>query len=134
MTEPPPNIECGEWQFGAIIHRPAPWLNLNRPGHHMPAYRHAQDWKQATLVATREYNIPRHLGQSILLVTFQFKTDRTRDPGNFEPTTKACVDFLTKQHHCWDDDSPQYLTYLPATCRVRKGMTEALLISAWRRP
>ena len=69
-------------------------------------------WATATWVACAEQRIPRQLPPATLHTMFRFDVKRTRDPLNFADTLKPIVDYLVREHKCWPDDNPKYLTQL----------------------
>jgi crossover junction endodeoxyribonuclease RusA len=55
-------------------------------------------------------------------LTLDMSDRRRRDPHNFYPTVKACVDGLVDAR-CWPDDTPEYVTTVEPSFRVVKRGT-----------
>lgn len=56
-----------------------------------------REWRQAAYAAVIAAGVPRHLGRIEVTVELRFPDASERDPGNFEPTIKPCIDALGPQ-------------------------------------
>ncbi len=51
-----------------------------------------KEWRTAAYSALIVAKVPRHLGRVELSIELRFPDMKERDPGNFEPTVKPCID------------------------------------------
>ncbi len=57
------------------------------------------DWRTAAYVAVIAAKVPQHLGRIECQIELRFPDKKERDPGNFEPTVKPCIDALGPYRH-----------------------------------
>jgi crossover junction endodeoxyribonuclease RusA len=97
----------GEPGHSVRVASPGKWLNANDRGawqRHSPV---VQQWRAAAGWAARVARVP-HLTRVYVLAELRFGIRRRRDPGNWYPTVKACVDGIVDAG-VLDNDSSDYL-------------------------
>jgi hypothetical protein len=81
------------------------WVNSNQRLHWAPRATHTSSWRHAAAVAAKDAQIPR-IGRAWVVAELVFpKGRRRRDPANWYPTVKACVDGLIDAKVLPDDDA-----------------------------
>jgi hypothetical protein len=80
-----------------------PLLTANQRLHHMEIYRRSQTLQQVCGWLARDQKIP-HLERVHIICTMSVTDRRRRDPANWAPTAKACVDGLVHVRVLADDD------------------------------
>ncbi len=80
------------------------WLNANDRGLWMSRHRITRAWRQRTAYVATAARLPRLDGAHIVC-ELQFADNRRRDPANWAPTAKACVDGLVDARVFDDDNS-----------------------------
>lgn len=73
------------------------FLNANDRIHWSKRHRLTEAWKTSAGWATRQARVPRITGKAHITAIIVFGDRRRRDPGNWYPTVKACIDGLTDQ-------------------------------------
>lgn len=89
------------------IPAPAHWLNANQRidlRRQTPARR---AWRDAAHLYARQVKLPK-LGKAHIVAELHFTDKRRRDPHNYYPTIKACVDGLV-DYGLLNDDSSEFL-------------------------
>ena len=91
---------------------PAKPLSLNEERNLHWADRRARTdpWRDLTLVLARQARLRHTVAATPATVTVVIPVpdDRRRDPANYYPVTKACIDGLVKAG-VWPDDDPRYV-------------------------
>jgi hypothetical protein len=83
------------------------WLNLNDRGHWAQRARRIADWRSAAAWRARAAKVPR-LERAKVVAYVLVPDRRRRDPHNWTPTAKACIDGLVDVG-VLVDDSARYL-------------------------
>lgn len=96
--------------------QPAPLLNMNDRHHWAPRARWTKEWRYVTTTHTsvmlgRTRRAP--VGAVIVQLYLPVKNSRRRDPHNFTPTLKACVDGIVDAGVIPDDNSDWCTTLEP---------------------
>lgn len=73
---------------------PAAFINLNDRMHHMVKAKLTKAWREATYHEIRANVRPDHYTRARITVAYRFPTNRRREVGNLQPTSKAIVDGL----------------------------------------
>lgn len=79
------------------------WLTSNQRPHWATRSRRTKDWREATCLRAKEERLPK-LGYARVECQLRFTDERRRDPGNWAPTAKACIDGLVDAGVFEDDD------------------------------
>lgn len=79
------------------------WLTQNQRLDWPMRNQRTQGWRLATFLLAKQARIP-HLERARIVCELRFTDRRRRDPGNWAPTAKACVDGLVDAHIFADDD------------------------------
>lgn len=87
--------------------QPAPLLSANDRQHWRARARWTAIWRKAAWAAARNGHKP--VGPSIVTVYLPVKDRRRRDPMNYYPTLKVCVDACVDALF-WKDDAPEYVS------------------------
>jgi len=87
------------------IPAPAGWLNANKRSQHRYQTADRQAWYNTTLQYAAAAKLPRGLERVHITAILRFRTDHPRDPNNWNPTTKVCVDALVKYGLVRDDNA-----------------------------
>lgn len=102
MTVPPANpAPAGEgWRVEIAMPftrkgLPVGWLTLNRHLHRQVEARIAREWRLAAVQAFQVHRVPRDLGRIYVQEEVRTIIRNDKDPGNWEPTLKPCIDALT---------------------------------------
>lgn len=74
------------------------WLNANDRIHWAIRAELTDSWKNLTRLAARAAELPRFDGKVHITAVCLFPDRRRRDPGNWYPTAKACIDGLTDSY------------------------------------
>ena len=93
--------------WSLTIPAPAPWLNANGRTDRRRQTPDRRAWRDAAHVYARQAKLPQ-LGKAHILAELHFTDRRRRDPHNYFPTVKACVDGLV-DYGLLPDDSSQFL-------------------------
>lgn len=100
---------------------PAPLLNMNQRLHWTVQRRRAREWRTAATVAALQQlgPGPTRIARppSYVTVTLPVRDRRRRDPANFFPVTKHCVDGLVSAG-VWPDDDPTWVTVIEPVLAV----------------
>lgn len=80
------------------------WLNSNDRIHPMLRAKVTKQWREHAEMRARLAHLP-HLGRAHVFCELLFHTRARRDPGNWYPTAKACVDGLVDAGLFTDDDA-----------------------------
>ena len=110
------------------FHVPDELQNLNQRWHWAKQARVTRHWRDtaawAATVATRGTPLP--LGPSTIRTTIAVYGRRRRDPANYTPTVKACVDGLVDAG-LWPDDTPDWVETIEPRLRViQRGMPQTI--------
>lgn len=73
---------------------PAAFINLNDRMHHMVKAKLTKAWRQAACGAIMSGFHSDHYTRARITVAYRFPTNRRREVGNLQPTSKAIVDGL----------------------------------------
>lgn len=84
------------------------WINSNQRIHWRPKAARTKAWRQATAWYARQAKIP-HIPAALIVCELRFSTAHRRDPANWAPTAKACVDGLVDAG-VFDDDDHKHVT------------------------
>ena len=110
------------------FHAPDESMNLNQRWHWAKQARVTRRWRDtaayAAVVAAR--GIPLPLGPSTIRTTIAVYGRLRRDPANYTPTVKACVDGLVDAG-LWPDDTPDWVETIEPRLRViQRGMPQTI--------
>lgn len=92
--------------YSVVVRSDAKWLNANQRGAWSRRYRAVRAWREASTHATLTTGVL-PLRQVYVLAELRFPTNRRRDPGNWYPTVKACIDGLVDAGILRDDNAEQ---------------------------
>lgn len=81
------------------------WLNANDRLHWRPKAELTAAWRDLTRMLARSQKLPTGLEKVEIVAVAQFRNRIRRDPGNFYPTAKACIDGLVDHGLVSDDDA-----------------------------
>lgn len=84
------------------------WITANQRLHWTVRSKRTKAWREACMWSAVRAKIP-HLDQAHIICELRFSTKHRRDPANWAPTAKACVDGLVDAG-VFDDDSHLYVT------------------------
>lgn len=84
------------------------WLNANQRLFWRVRSARVKAWREAAGQRAIEMHIPR-MDSAYILAELRFSTNQRRDPANWAPTAKACVDGLVDAG-VFVDDSHKYVT------------------------
>lgn len=79
------------------------WITQNQRLEWPVRNQRTQGWRLATFLHARQQRIP-HMVRARIVCELRFTDCRRRDPGNWAPTAKACVDGLVDAGVFLDDD------------------------------
>jgi crossover junction endodeoxyribonuclease RusA len=79
------------------------WLTENQRLFWAQRNQRVRGWRWAAYVWAKRYGLP-HLDHARIVCELRFSDTRRRDPGNWAPTAKACVDGLVDAGVFDDDD------------------------------
>ncbi len=75
------------------------WLNANREKHWAIRRPIIRQWQDLTRLAARQAELPRFETKVHITAVLLFpRANRRRDPANWAPTVKACIDGLTDSY------------------------------------
>lgn len=85
-------------------------LNEERRLHWRARCARTDPWRDLTIVMARQARLARAIlaAPATITVVIPVPDDRRRDPANYYPVTKACIDGLVKAD-IWPDDTPNYV-------------------------
>ncbi len=89
-----------------VLHLPAGglrWINANQRLFWMERSRRTRQWRELTHARAVAEQLPRFT-QAHIMAELLFADSRRRDPANWAPTAKACVDGLVDAGVFPDDD------------------------------
>lgn len=89
------------------IPAPVAWLNANQRIDRRRVSPLTKEWRNAAHLYARAGKLPQ-LGKAHITATLRFRDRRRRDPHNYYPTLKACIDGLI-DYGLLPDDSHEYL-------------------------
>lgn len=84
------------------------WLQANQREHWAPRSQRVRGWRLAAYQSARQQRVPR-IEYAHVECELRFSDLRLRDPANWSPTAKACVDGLVDAGVFDDDDSTRVL-------------------------
>lgn len=79
------------------------WLTANQTMHWAPRAQRVRGWRLAAYLWARQQGIPR-IEYARVVAELRFTDSRRRDPANWAPTAKACLDGLVDAGVFEDDD------------------------------
>lgn len=79
------------------------WINANQRLAWQSRHRLTKDWRDWTATLARLNRVP-HFDKARIECVLHFTTDARRDPANWHPTAKACIDGLVDAGVFDDDD------------------------------
>lgn len=101
------------------------WLTANQRMHWAPTAQRVRGWRLATYLRAKQVGLPR-LERARIECHLLFTDNRRRDPANWAPTAKPCIDGLVDAGVFDDDDSTRVLgpdmRLGPATVRRMTGV------------
>lgn len=109
---------------------PAPLLSMNDRHHWAVQGRYVKAWRTAAFVAARAAGL-RDMPACVVTITLPVKDRRRRDPHNFTPTLKACIDGLVSAW-VWPDDNAEWVTTTEPVLKV--GVTYVTITLTPRKP
>ena len=83
-------------------------LNMNDRTHWAKRAKQTKHWRSATYVYAHNSGL-RDLPPCYVHLTLPVRDSRRRDPMNYAPTLKACVDGMVDAG-LWRDDTPEFVT------------------------
>lgn len=87
--------DSGSRTWTLTVSAPAPWLSLNEQLHWAKRGAYAKLWRNSTYIQALACKaLPKGLDRVRVDVVLHFSTNRRRDPSNYEPTVKPCIDAL----------------------------------------
>lgn len=86
------------------VDSPGAWLNSNDRGAWTGTHRLVRQWRFSAAWAARRARVPR-IDVAYILAELRFADRRRRDPLNWAPTVKACVDGLVDAYVLEDDNA-----------------------------
>lgn len=84
------------------------WITANQRLFWRVRSQRTKAWRSHAADRARENEIP-HLRRALIIAELRFADDRRRDPANWAPTAKACVDGLVDAG-VFEDDSYRFVT------------------------
>jgi hypothetical protein len=84
------------------------WLTENQREHWAPRSQRTRGWRLAAFQEARKHRLPR-IEYARVVCEVRFTDRRLRDPGNWSPTAKACVDGLVDAGVFDNDDSTRVI-------------------------
>lgn len=78
-------------RWTVTVPAPCEFLNANDRRHYRLTGALVRQWREAAGWRARHAKLPR-LARAYVLAEFRFATRRRRDPANWYPTVKACID------------------------------------------
>jgi hypothetical protein len=95
-------------QWRIVVPAPDEWLNSNdHDGGWQRRKRLTEQWRTTATLAARAAQVPR-LQSARIIAQLRFHRGGRRDPGNWYPTAKACVDGIVDAK-VLPDDSAKFL-------------------------
>ena len=98
---PPAEQQCKEIVF--TLAAPGPWITANHRMHWAVRADRTRRWREVTAWTAKRLRIP-HFDRMHITCLLHFRLARRRDPANWAPTAKACVDGLVDAGVVDDDD------------------------------
>lgn len=85
-------------------------LNEERSLHWRTRANRTDPWRDLTILMARQARLPRAVlaAPATVTVVIPVTDNRRRDPANYYPVSKACIDGLVKAG-VWPDDDPRYV-------------------------
>lgn len=83
------------------------WLNSNQRLHWAQRARITREWRDTAAWVVKAAHVPHVQGKAHITAVLLFPDNRRRDPANWYPTVKACIDGLVPA--VLDDDSHTHL-------------------------
>lgn len=96
--------------------QPAPLMSMNDRPHWAARARQVKTWRTAACAAA-DASPHRLLPPALVELHLPVPDSRRRDPMNYAPTMKACVDGLVDAG-VWPDDTPEFVRTLEPTLYV----------------
>lgn len=88
---------------------PGPLMSLNDRQHWAVRARATKAWRTAAYFAAVQHGPKdKPLSRSVITVALPVQARRRRDPHNYAPTLKACIDGMVDAD-LWPDDTPEYV-------------------------
>jgi crossover junction endodeoxyribonuclease RusA len=84
------------------------WLNANQRLFWRVRSERTKAWRKHTAQRAVDMHLP-HMQSAYILAELRFSTNARRDPANWAPTAKACVDGLVDAG-VFDDDNYRHVT------------------------
>lgn len=85
-----------------------PWINANQRLFWRVRSARTKAWREETRERAIAMHMP-HMESAYILAELRFNTNAKRDPANWAPTAKACVDGLVDAG-VFDDDNYRHVT------------------------
>lgn len=101
MTAPP-------YYYLEILAGGLGWLSANQTMHWAPRAQRVRGWRLAAYQEAKKAGIPR-IEYARVICELHFTDRRIRDPANWAPTAKACVDGLVDAGVFDNDDSTRVI-------------------------
>lgn len=101
-------IPHGGAQYTVVVPVTVGWLNANQRGHWAKRHSLIADWRVRAGWAAKAAKMPA-LWRAYLQAELRFRDRRRRDPANWHPTVKACVDGLVDVGVLPDDSAKHLL-------------------------
>jgi crossover junction endodeoxyribonuclease RusA len=96
------------------------WLNANDRLHWAPKAKATKQWRDNAAWAVKAAHVPRVTGKAHITAVLLFPDRRRRDPANWYPTVKACIDGLVPG--VLADDDVNHLSGPDMRSRVHPGL------------
>lgn len=84
------------------------WINANQRLFWRVRSARTKQWREAAKQRAIDMHLP-HMRAAYILAELRFSTNQRRDPANWAPTAKACVDGLVDAG-VFDDDNYRHVT------------------------
>jgi crossover junction endodeoxyribonuclease RusA len=115
--------------------RPAPLMSMNQRLHWSEQRRHARLWRSAAAWNTAT-QVPLPVGRRLppctVTVVLPVHDRRRRDPHNYFPVVKACVDGCVDAG-LWSDDTPEWVTTTEPRLRLAAKGDDIVIIELTER-
>lgn len=106
------------------------WLTANQRLFWRVRSVRTKEWRTAAADKARLSQVP-HIAKALVVAELRFPNNRRRDPGNWAPTAKACVDGLVDAG-VFTDDNYRYVTGPDMRIGpVIKGSDTGILLIIW---
>lgn len=121
------SADSGVIQFE--FHAPGEFMNMNDRMHWRPKAALTAQWRLAAYIATTQaVRPPRQQPPTLVSIMFTVATNRRRDPSNWYPTIKACVDGMADAG-LWPSDDSEWVATREPTVLVDKARAGTVTVT-----